>query len=509
MSSRLLLVGGVVLTGPSWRPERLDVLVEDGVVAAVVAPGGLGRADGVRHDVSDRLVLPGLVNGHTHSHSRHARGMARDWTLETSLLHGGFLAAERREELTRLGATLTAVELLGSGCTGAFDLVGLADAGNLDGSLTTLAATAAGHAAAGLRAVVAPMLADRTVAESLAGLPEVASACGGSGAGAGAAAGAAARAPGTDDVLAVARAWVGAGSGAAGVDVALAPTIPAQCSPRLLEGLRDLAVAHDVRLHTHLAESQPQADAARATYGRSVTGVLADAGLLGSGLTAAHAVWVDGDDLALLADAGAVLVTVPGSNLRLGSGVADVRAMLAAGLTVGVGTDGANSADAYDQLDAARLTALLCRATRHPASAWLTPAEVLEAATVGGAAACGWPATGRVSVGHAADLALLDLRAPSLQPPNDLANQVLTAARAADVRDVLVGGRWVLRDGAPVSVDLTGATARYLDLVADLHERATDVRRRAGLAGDAVAAPVAALRTGDRLLPTIPSEVTP
>jgi 5-methylthioadenosine/S-adenosylhomocysteine deaminase len=488
---RLVLAGGLVLTGPGWRPEHLDLLVVEGQIASVAPPGSLDDVDAQRYDASGALVVPGLVNGHTHSHARHARGVNRDWTLETSLLHGPWLAAgldgERGLELAELSATLTAVELLRSGCTGAFDLVaspGLPDT-------ERLSAVAGGYHRAGLRAVIAPMVADRPVH---AAVPVIGACCGIPPSG-----------PSTAAVLAACRDWATYAPALPGITPALAPTIPAHCTPELITGLHALAVERGLRLHTHLAESLPQAVSAQLRFGRSATAELAELGVLDERLTVAHAIWVGADDLALLAEAGAVAVTVPGSNLRLGSGVADTRAVLAAGVRLAVGTDGANSADAYDQLDAARLAALLSRVSAHSPGRWLSVEETLEAATEGGAAACGWADVGRIAPGWAADLALLDLGSSAFRPANDVPNQLLTAARAADVTDVFVAGRRVLADRAPTGLELEAAEGRFTELVAELHERHAPLRRRCAEEAATSAPALARLRdgaTGDsRLLP--------
>lgn len=523
----LLLAGGTVLTGPDWVPRAADVLVEDGLITAVVARGegaggppaaavsagsatdgaatdGAAYAGARRVDVTGRLVVPGLVNAHTHSHSLVARGAARAWTLEDSLLSGGWMAAARSEELTELSALLAATEMISSGATGAFDLLAQAGGPDVDGLL----AAARGYARAGLRTVLAPMVADRPVEEAVPLVGEALAGCG-------------LPAPGpglpADEILDRCAAFVaaltggpgstgdpGSAGGAGLVTPAVAPTILTHCSPRLVAGLLDLAAERGLRVHTHLAESEPQALAGLGRFGRSITAELDLVGALGPRLTAAHGIWLDDADRTLLAGAGASLVTVPGSNLRLGSGIADVRAALASGVRVAVGTDGANSADALDALDAARLTSLLCRATRRPAAEWLTVEEVLTSATEGGAEACGWDRTGRIAPGFAADLALLDLSSRAFLPANDLANQLLTAARAADVTDVMVAGRWVYRDRTFPGLDVAALTSRFRELAEELLAGVAPDREAAAVRSTAAAGALAALRgrsrPGERLL---------
>ncbi|MCD4533548.1 amidohydrolase family protein [Nocardioides sp. cx-169] len=483
---RTLLTGGVVLTGPAWVPGAADVLVEDGRVVEVGRLEGAERLDAARVSLEGRLVMPGLVNAHTHSHTLPARGASRTWTLEDSLLNGGWMSGLRSEELAELCALLAAAEMIASGATGAFDL--MAQAGGPDPA--GLAAAVRGYARAGLRVVLAPMVADRSVHEAV---PAIGGCCG--------------LPPGgvrAETVVARCREFA-AQSFPPLVAPAVAPTILAHCTPELVAGLLALADEHDLRVHTHLAESKPQALSGAARFGRSITSELARQGVLGPRLTAAHAIWLSAEDRGLLGATSSVAVAVPGSNLRLGSGTADTRALLEAGVTLAVGTDGANSADALDVLDAARLTALMSRTSTRPASSWLTVEEVLTAATAGGAAACGWDDVGRIAPGYAADLAVLDLGARAFLPPNDLANQVLTAARASDVTDVMVAGRWVYRDRVFPGLELAAASARFRDLALDLQERHVAARERASHESALAAPDLADLRavpwTEDRLLP--------
>lgn len=490
MADRLVIAGAVVLTGPDWTPRPADVLVAGERIEAVDAPGALDHVDAAREDLAGHLVVPGLVNAHTHSHALVARGAARSWTLEASLLNGGWMAAERRAELAELAALLTGAEILASGGVAAFDLVSQAGGPDLDG----LGAVAAGYARAGLRARLAPMVADRTVHEAV---PAIGSCCPAPPAG-----------PTADAVVEACTRFVDAFPALAGIEPAVAPTIPSHCSTELMVGLHRLAVDRDLPVHLHLAESKPQAISSAARFGHSIATELDRLGLLDERLTAAHGIWIDDADVARLADAGATVVTVPGSNLRLGSGIAPTRALLDAGATLAVGTDGANSADALDVLDAARLAALLPRATDAPASAWLTVGEVLDAATVGGVEACGWRDAGRIAPGQRADLAVLSLAGSAFCPPNDVANQLLTAARAADVVATMVGGAFRCRDGEVAGVDLAAARARFAELAAELLATVGDDRTAA--AGQAVASAesLAELRRQpwpvSRLVPTRP-----
>ncbi len=487
MAERLVLAGALVLTGPHWEPRAADLLIAGPVIEDVGEPGAFDAVDAGREDLPGQLVIPGMVNAHTHSHALIARGAARTWTLEASLLNGGWMAAERSLELAELSAVLAAAEMMASGATAAFDLMAQSPAPDPAG----LHAAAVGYARVGLRARLAPMVADRSVHEAV---PAIGSCCP-----------APLPGPSTAAVLDACGRFVDDFPTLPDITPAVAPTIPSHCSTALMVGLHRLAEHHDLPVHLHLAESKPQATSAAARFGRSITAELARVGMLDARLTAAHGIWVDDADIAMLAAAGSTVVTVPGSNLRLGSGVAPTRALLDAGVTLAVGTDGANSADALDVLDAARLTTLVSRISTASADGWLTVPETLDAATVGGAAACGWTDAGRLVPGQRADLAVVDLDGSAFCPPNDIPNQLLTAARAADVCAVMVGGVFRYRDRHVLGVDLDATRSRFRELAEDLLVAVADRRAAAASQVDAASTALASLRAQpwpvERLVP--------
>lgn len=479
MTGRTVIGGALVITGPAWEPAGADLLIEAGAIAAVEPAGTLAGVDAAHVRAADRIVIPGLVNAHTHSHTLVARGAARAWTLEHSLLNGAWMSAERSLELTELATVLMAAESVAGGATAVFDLVAQAP----EPTVASLAATVAGHERVGVRAVVAPMVADRPVHPAM-GL----SACGAP------SAGGTEPDPGlVERIIAVNRDFAASLAGHERVRAAVAPTIAAHTSEALVAGLDGVSRDHELRIHTHLAESKPQAAAGADQFG-SIAAELERRGVLDERLTVAHAIWLDHADTRRLADAGSVAVMVPGSNLRLGSGVADARGLRDAGVRLAVGTDGANSADAFDILDAVRLTSLLSRVDERRAERWLTVEEVLDAATVGGAAALGLGATGRIAVGQVADLTFLDARATAFRPALDLSNQLITAARAADVTDVMVAGEFVLRDRRSARVDLAAVRDRFDELVADFLDRTAPARRAAADHAHIHAAELAAAR---------------
>jgi guanine deaminase len=443
---RLLIVNGLVLPAADQPARPADLLVEDGRIQALGAPGQFAGVAAARViDARDRLVIPGLVNAHSHAHGSLGRGAVPDVALEGFLAASPAINGQRTLDDMALSATLCAVELLKKGCTALFDMSAETPLPTLDG----LHAVAGAYASAGIRAVVAPMLADRTLyqayPELLAGLPAALQP-----------ALAALRAADPDACLAVvrqaARDWP---FDSTQVRLGIAPTIPLHCSDGFLRGCAALSAEFGLPLQTHLAESRAQAVFGAQRYGRSLVAHLADLGLLGERVSVAHAIWISDADIDLLARAGVTAVHNPLSNLRLGSGIAPVRRMLERGLRVALGSDGANTSDTQNLFEAARLAVGLSRVVDSDEARWLNAAEALHMATEVSARTLGWGdgQLGRIAPGWQADLVLLDLSRPEYVPLRDPLRQLLHGESGTAVDRVLVGGRLVVDAGRVLTVD--------------------------------------------------------
>ena len=466
----LLLTGGLVVDPSSGKADRKDLLIEGGRISGIGAPGTLDAPGVKRHDARDRLILPGLINAHTHGHANLMKGVAEAWTLEASLTNGPWLAGTRDPETIYLSTLLGAVDMLSKGCTACFDLVYEFPRPTKEG----FKAAAQAYADAGMRAVLAPMVADQTLFQSIPGL---------------AAAlpqqlrdtvGKFDLASGKQTIAAVEAIAAARSEMPQAVTVAIAPTIPHHCSERFLRDCIDIADRHGLPIHSHIAESRLQAVVARKIYGRSAVRYLADLGMLRPRFTAAHGVWLDDDDLDLLAQHHCSIAHIPASNFRLGSGVADVRPMLERGINVGLATDGANSSDSLSMLQAMRLASFGARIFTGPRDRWLRATEVIRLATRGGAKILGLESCGRMEQGACADLVLFDLGHVDFVPDTDPVNQLVTCADSASVTDVMVGGVFRVRDRKIISVDLNELRGRVRDSVARLSAMTGQARALAG-----------------------------
>lgn len=231
-----------------------------------------------------------------------------------------------------------------------------------------------------------------------------------------------------------------------------------------IRAVGEAARATGAPVQIHLAETRHEGDEVSARHGgASVPRVLADLGLFDvDRVVAAHAVWLSDEDVELLARCGVAVAHCPGSNAKLASGTARLADLLAAGVAVGLGTDGPASNNDLDLWEEMRLAAFFARQREHDPTV-LPAADVLQLATAGGAAALGRDDIGSLAPGRWADLVRLDLDDPGFVPVLDdrdlIAHAVWSASRAA-VRDVWVGGRQVVADGVCTSVDVGEARRR-------------------------------------------------
>jgi cytosine/adenosine deaminase-related metal-dependent hydrolase len=436
---------GRVLSAGALSAEPLDLLIEDGRIREIGAPGMPAPADAEHIDATDRLIIPGLVNSHTHAHGGLSKGAVSDrLPLEVFLTGSGALNGSRTLEDKYLSAQLSAAEMVRKGCTAAYDLFVEYPVPSTEG----VDAVARAYRDVGMRAVIAPMMADQTLYQAYPGLvdalPEALRET----------ARRAATAPFAESLKAcrtILRNW------SFDRDVicpALGPTIPLHCSDEFLVGCRDLAREYEVGLQTHLAESAAQAAVAQQRYGTSLTAHLGKLGVLGERFSAAHAIWIDRDDMQRIADAGGAVAHNPLSNLRLGSGLAAVRAMLDCGLAVGIGTDATATSDTQNMFEAARLAAYLSRLRGSEYAQWISASEAFTLATLGSARVLGFAGKlGAIAQGAFADLVFLDLGHINYVPLRDALLQLVNAESGAAIEAVIVGGRFILRDGRLLTVD--------------------------------------------------------
>jgi guanine deaminase len=436
----LLVTGARVLSPDATAAPFADILIENGRIAAVLRPGD-GPADAPRHDATNRLVIPGLINAHTHGHGGLGKGAGDKWDLALLLAHAPWLNGGRGTEEKRLSTLLNAVENLKKGATGGFDMTAEFPGPTPDG----LDAMAEAYETVGLRMVLAPMVADLTFFEATPGLLDALPA-------EHRARAAALKMPAAAETLATIE-RVASGWSHRGVSLGVAPTIPLHGTEEFLRGCRALSERFGIPMQTHVAEARYQAAGGAARYGRTLLAEMDRLGCVGPWFSVAHGVWLTDADLDLLAARGGGLAHNPGANMRLASGVAPVRKALARGIRVGIGTDGSSSSDNQNMFEAMRLAAFASRLWEDAAEEdWLGTAETVRLATAGSASLFGMEA-GAIAPGRHADLVFLDTTHINWAPFNDAANQLVFTEDGSAVRDVMVGGDWKLRDRVVLGLD--------------------------------------------------------
>ena len=462
----MLVRSGLVLDPRSLRFEPADVVVEGDTIVTLAAPGSVGSEGRQVVEAAGMLVMPGLVNGHNHAQTNLAKGLSDRWTLELLLNHSPWTGGRRTLEEKYISAAVGACEMLKKGCTASFDMFAEFPLPTVDG----VNAVAQAYVDVGLRATIAPMMADKSFFEAIPGLAD-------------------ALPPGLrEQALAIRNAPYAQSLAVCRelltnwrwdrnqVRPALGPTIPHHCSDDFLRGCRDLAQEFDLGLQMHVAESKMQAVVAHKKYGHSLVTHLDELGLLKPGFCVAHGVWLDGDDRARLAHRGCSVSHNPGSNMKLGSGLADARSMLDAGVGLALGTDGAGSSDNLNMWEAMRMASFVSRVHGRGIGQWLSTPEVLRAATEGGAKALGFEGViGRLSPGYKADMVLLDLSAPHYVPLNDPVNQIVHCEDGTGVHTVIVGGKVLLQDGRFTAFDFDALRAQAATAV----QRLAEVNREA------------------------------
>lgn len=434
MTGDLLIRGGRVfdLQGDVDHPPVTDLLIQAGRIAEI-GPDLVAKPSVQVVDAAGQLLIPGLVNAHYHSHDVLLRGMFEQMPLDLWGLYSGpanypGLGPDDIGLRTLLGAA----DCLANGITTLQDMVTVTG----DGAAQLEAITAA-YAASGIRVSLGLQIADRPAADTVPGWSAI-----------GGAAGARLRQP--VDVTAL-RALIEAALARAPherLGWALAPSAPQRASDGLIDWVAELARAHGLQVFTHLYEARNQAVMGRTGCAEgSLLARLERFGLVGPGLTVAHGVWIDDDEVARFGAAGANLAFNPASNLKLLNGFAPIRAYADAGAGLALGCDNCSGNDAQSLFQSMKLFALYW-GMQSDAGESGAARRAFHAATLGGAQALGLAGrVGALRPGYCGDVVLLNLATSTYRPLNSALNQVVYGETGQSITTVVVAGRVVVRDG--------------------------------------------------------------
>jgi len=383
-------------------------------------------------DLTGQLLMPGLINLHTHLPMTLLRGVAENVDLQ------GFLELVWAEEArimdaegTYIGARLGALESILAGTTTALDMY-LHPADNHRGAVEV-----------GLRHVTGPVFFSFPGPDNLT----------------------------WDERMELARKWPQTLSEIGGpyVPLTLLPHAPLTVKPEHLRQVAELAIEQGAIITVHTSENIPENEDTIAAHGERPTHLLDVTGILDLKPVLAHGVHLNEPERRLIAAKGACVAHCPGSNLKLASGAADLVQYREDGITVGLGSDGSSTSNDLDMFAVMRLAANLARLVRSDPAA-ITSAEIVRSATIDGATALGMATRiGSLEVGKEADIISLVLNEPHMIPIHDPFTTIVYSAGRADVRHVFVAGEQVVNDRRPTKVDPQEIMRAALEHVQDQH----------------------------------------
>ncbi len=393
------------------KTDRHDLYIKEDIIAGIDKKPEDFREDKVI-DGTDRLVIPGLINAHTHSYMAALRNIADDMPFMDWLFKGVQPVEDRMTpEDAYWGAMLAMAEMIRCGTTAFNDM-------QMHIHQTTRAAQESGMRAVICRGLVGDQYDkdDVRIREAFEEMED--------------------------------------GKDCSRLTFMLGPHAPYSAGPEYLRCVAELAKEKGLGIHIHLAESVTEAENIKKQYGLSPIEYAEKAGCFEVPCIAAHCVQVSDRDIEILKKHGVSVVTNPASNMKLGNGFAPLQKLLDAGINVALGTDGAASNNALNMFREIGLLTLIHKGTgRTPVC--VGAKEAITIATENGAAALGLKGvTGRIAEGMKADLALLDITEPSMMPHNDLVSSLAYSANGSETDTVIIDGEIVMEGKQLKTIDL-------------------------------------------------------
>jgi 5-methylthioadenosine/S-adenosylhomocysteine deaminase len=371
-------------------------------------------------DAEEKILMPGLINAHTHVPMTLLRGLADDLRLDVWLL--GYMMPVEREyvtpEFVRLGTKLACAEMIRSGITCFADMYYFEDD------------VAEATAEIGLRAICA---------ESILKFPTP-------------------DAQSYDESISYSLKFIEKWKNHPLIVPAIAPHAPYTCTPEIIEKSKEIAKKYDVPLHIHLAETQTEVENITAEHGMPVIPYMDHLNLFEAKVIAAHCVHIDPGEIRMLKNKNVGVAHNPSSNMKLASGISPVKQMMDIGINVGIGTDGPASNNDLDMFEEIRLTTFLAKGSSGDPTALPARTTIAMATRIGAKALHIEQITGSIKPGKRADLILIDISKVHNSPwfrhlPDSLYSQVVYAAKANDVTDLMVNGKWLMKDHQLLTVD--------------------------------------------------------
>jgi 5-methylthioadenosine/S-adenosylhomocysteine deaminase len=423
----LLLTNAIVLTvDPEFNQYEPGAVGVSGDTITAVGKEADIRKDYDALEIIDcqgKVLMPGMVNAHTHVPMTLLRGLADDLRLDVWLM--GYMMPVEREyvspDFVYLGTSLACAELIRSGVTCFADMYYFEEY------------VARAAADIGMRA-----LCSQTVLKFPA--PD---------------------AQDYEESLAESRLFIERWKGHHLIIPSVGPHSPYTCTKEILTATASMAAEFDVPLHTHIAETALEVENSRNEHGMPVIPYVKKQNLFDAKVLAAHCVHIDDGEIQTLLHHKAGVAHNPSSNLKLASGFAPVSKMIHAGLNVGIGTDGPASNNDLDMFEEMRLASFVAKSSTGDPTAMPAQTAVAMATRLGAQALHMGDLTGSLEPGKRADLILVDISTPHNAPrfrrePGGLYAQLVFAAKSTDVTDVMVNGSWLMRDRQLLNLDVSG-----------------------------------------------------
>lgn len=461
-----LLRGACALLGDELRFDGrpLDLRVENGRIAAIAPAGTLTGAPVV--ELPRQLLVPGLVNGHQHSHEHFQRGRTENLPLELWMhLVRTRIPVPLTPRQVYLRTMIGAIESLRTGCTTLVDDLALGAAIDPERIDAVLQA----YDDAGIRALLGFAMMDKPIVDNFPFVaervpPELAAELR-----------AAPRPRGDEQLALVRRLAATRHPQQRRVGVLASVSAPQRATKGFLQQVRALADELALPVISHVQETRLQVVTGQLFFGKPMVEYLADIGFLKPATSLIHAVWLNPREIAALADSGATAQHNPWSNLLLGSGVQPVRELLDAGVNVSLGSDGSCSTVTVNMLNVLGSAAGVAKLRGDDPGRWLSARETLQAGTLAGGRALGFgDQLGSLREGAIADLVGYRLDSVTFTPLTDPVRQLVYAERGAGVAFVMVDGRVVMQQGRLAGIDEAAVLAEIESEYRGLAERYTE-----------------------------------
>jgi 5-methylthioadenosine/S-adenosylhomocysteine deaminase len=458
-----LVVRGAYLFDVGRPLATGDILIRDGAIAAIGTD--LSAPGATVIDARNKIVMPGFVNAHMHSNQALEKGLNDRYPLDTYMLLGSYggANAEFGPRDLYVSAMVGAIEMIRGGATSALDMPRVDLRWFKDGTDAIMRA----YADIGMRATVAVTYTDLNFPGSLplelvpgavealkprqiAELSDIF--------------------PLVDDFI---TRWQGRNPL---LEPAAGPSSLPRCSTELFEASVDFVKSRKLRLQTHLLSAKSQVFVGLKRYGGSTVDFLRRIGCLEDWASFAHSIWLDPNDVQMMARSPSTVVHNPLSNAKLGVGTAPIVALRQAGGTVAIGSDGSSSADGQNMFETVKAAAIVHR-SGHRYADWIVAEDALEMCWHGGAAALG-QRVGRLEPGYAADLVLLNTKHLFITPKEQLAGQIVHSELGTSLDTVVIGGEIVFTGGRFTRIDEDAIHAEAQEILTRVYSGMPERERR-------------------------------